>query len=94
MSPNSKDLEAFTKAVIEEGKVGSDLKTIALALNIDLGKLFTMARRSPEFKLALMQATKHAVEYWCPSPLNLGQIDLSDFGGSGGIEDGSEAIFG
>ncbi len=30
----------------------------------------------------------------CPSPLNLGQIDLSDFGGSGGIEDGSEAVFG
>ena len=29
----------------------------------------------------------------CPSPLNLGQIDLSDLGGSGGIEDGSEAVF-
>ena len=26
----------------------------------------------------------------CPSPLNLSQIDLSDLGGSGGIEDGSE----
>ena len=30
----------------------------------------------------------------CPSPLSLGQIDLSDFGGSGGIEDGTEAVFG
>jgi len=30
----------------------------------------------------------------CPSPLNLGPIDLSDFGGSGRIEDGSEAVFG
>ena len=29
----------------------------------------------------------------CPSPLNLGQIDLSDFGGSGRIEDGSKAVF-
>jgi hypothetical protein len=28
----------------------------------------------------------------CPSPLNLGQIDLSDFGGLGRIEDGSEAV--
>jgi|GEM_PF-6279537 len=31
---------------------------------------------------------------FCPSPLNLGQIILSDFGGSGRIEDGSEAVFG
>ena len=30
----------------------------------------------------------------CPSPLNLGQIDLSNFGVSGRIEDGSEAVFG
>lgn len=30
----------------------------------------------------------------CPSPLNLSQIDLSDLGGSGGIEDGSKAVFG
>ena len=35
-----------------------------------------------------------AVDFDCPSPLNLGQIDLSDFGGSGRIEDGSEAVFG
>jgi hypothetical protein len=27
-------------------------------------------------------------------PLNLGQVDLSDLGGSGRIEDGSEAVFG
>ena len=30
---------------------------------------------------------------FCPSPLNLGQIDLSDLGGSGRIEDGSKAVF-
>ena len=34
-----------------------------------------------------------SIQEKCPSPLNLGQIDLSDFGGSGRIEDGSEAVF-
>ena len=36
----------------------------------------------------------YSVERICPSPLDLGQIDLSDFGGLGRIEDGSEAVFG
>jgi hypothetical protein len=31
-------------------------------------------------------------DFECPSRLNLGQIDLSDFGGLGRIEDGSEAV--
>ena len=30
----------------------------------------------------------------CPSPLKLGQLLLSGFGGSGGFGDGSEAVFG
>jgi hypothetical protein len=33
-----------------------------------------------------------ALFHGCPSPLNLGQIDLSDFGGLGRIEDGSEPV--
>ena len=48
----------------------------------------------PETDLLERGAELTTPELTCPSPLNLGQIDLSDFGGSGRIEDGSEAVFG